>query len=292
MNEVIQKAGVLVEALPYIQRFRGETVVVKLGGSAMEDPVHLESVLTDVTFMECVQMRLVIVHGGGKAISRAMTKKGIAPQFLHGLRVTCDRTMQVVQEVIEGEINPRITDLLREGGAKAESLHGQDVFQAERKTGVDEQTGEALDWGYVGEPREIDVARVRACTEEGIIPVITPLGMGPNGHVHNMNADTAAAAMAEALRARKLVYLSDVPGLLRDEADEDSVFTTLCVGDVQKLISNGVISGGMLPKVRSGIKALKAGVRKVHMIDGRMLHSLLLEIFTDQGVGTEMVGDP
>ena len=258
----------------------------------MEDAAHLESVLTDVTFMECTQMRLVVVHGGGKAISRAMEQRGIKPEFQHGLRVTCEQTMQVVREVIAGQINPRIVALLRAKGAGAESLHGENVFRAERKTGLDEATGATLDWGYVGEPVDVDAAPVRHLMEQDIIPVVTPLGTGPDGHIYNMNADSAAAAMARALKARKLVYLSDVPGLLRDQADEASVLTTLQMRDVEELIANGVIRGGMLPKVRSGIEALKAGVRKVHMIDGRMLHSLLLEIFTDKGVGTEIVGNP
>jgi len=292
MDREIRKAAVLIEALPYIQRFRGESVVVKLGGSAMEDPAHLESVLTDVAFMECVQMRVVVVHGGGKAISRAMERRGIAPRFLHGLRVTCEETMQVVREVIEEEVNPKIVGLLREKGAQAEPLRGQTVFRVERKTGTDPETGETLDWGYVGEATSVSTDPVRERTAKGVIPVITPLGTGSDGHVHNMNADTAAAAIAKALRARKLVYLSDVPGLLEDPKDPASVLTTLPVDKVEDLVERGVIRGGMLPKVGSGIEALKAGVRKVHMIDGRMQHSLLLEIFTDRGVGTEIVGSP
>lgn len=289
MEQAIGKAKVLVEALPYIQRFRGATVVIKVGGSAMEVAEHLHGMLMDVTFMECIGMKAVIVHGGGKAISRRMAEQGLESRFLKGLRVTCEKTIEVVEHVVKGEVNPRIVNLLRELGAQAEPLHGDEILTVKRKREVDAETGETLDWGFVGEPREVDTAPIEALLARGVIPVITPLGIGADGAVHNVNADTVAAAVARALKARKLVYLSDVPGLLRDAEDPASLMSHLAVSDVTQLIDAGVIAGGMLPKVKSCVEALGAGVKKIHMVDGRMSHSLLLEIFTDKGVGTEIV---
>lgn len=291
MQALVEKAAVLIEALPYIQNFRDSIVVVKFGGSAMEDAEHVESVLTDIAFMECTGMKPIIVHGGGKAISRGMEKRGIESRFLHGLRVTCKESIKVVEEVIKGEVNPYIVRLLRDKGAGADGLHGDSIFRVTRKSGVDRETGETLDWGFVGEPGEVDTAPIMEMLATNTIPVITPLGIGADGKVHNINADVAAAAVARAVSARKLAFLSDVPGLLRDEGDPDSVISTLTVPEVEDLINEGVISGGMLPKVQSCIEALKAGVNKVHMIDGRQMHSLLLEIFTQSGVGTEIVHD-
>jgi len=291
MEKLIEKAGVLIEALPYIQRFRNAIVVVKFGGAAMEDPAQVESVLADVTFMECVGMKIVLVHGGGKAISRGMLEDGIESKFLHGLRVTCERSIRVVERVLKTDVNPRIVKLLIAKGAVARSLHGESVFRVTRKTGRDAVTGEALDWGFVGEPGGVDTGPIHAMLAEGAIPVITPLGIGADGKTHNINADVAAAAVAKALRARKLAFLSDVPGLLRDPRDPASLISTLKQREVQWLIDQGVISGGMLPKITSCMEALSAGVRKIHLIDGRMPHSLLLEMFTDKGVGTEIVGE-
>ncbi len=291
MDKLIEKATVLIEALPYIQQFRNEIVVVKFGGSAMEDPAHVEGVLSDVTFMECVGMKLVLVHGGGKAISRGMAEDGIDSKFLHGLRVTCEKSIHVVERVLKTDVNPRIVKMLRRKGAEAKSLHGENIFHVTRKTGVDSDTGEAIDWGFVGEPGEVDTGPIHSMLAEGVIPVITPLGVGGDGHTHNINADVAAAAVARALRARKLAFLSDVPGLLRDPNDPLSLISTLKQHEIEWLIEQGVISGGMLPKIKSCMEALSAGVRKVHMIDGRMQHSLLLEMFTDKGVGTEIIGE-
>lgn len=291
MEDSTKKASVLIEALPYIQSFRDAIVVVKLGGSAMEDKAHVEGVLTDITFMECAGMKPVIVHGGGKAISRGMAAHGIESHFLHGLRVTCEKSIRVVQEVIKGEVNPMLVKMLGGKNARACGLHGDEIFTVARMAGQDPETGEPLDWGFVGEPTDVQTDKILALLEKNIIPVITPLGIGPDGNVHNINADIAAAAAARALKARKLAFLSDVPGLLRNPADESTLMSTLHVKDVEELIRMGVISGGMLPKVQSCIDALRAGVRQVHMIDGRMMHSLLLEIFTDKGVGTEILND-
>jgi acetylglutamate kinase len=291
MENLIKKAGVLIEALPYIQDFRGAVVVVKVGGSAMEDAAHVESVLTDVTFMECAGMKPVIVHGGGKAISREMKRQGIESRFVQGLRVTCERSIAVVEKVMNEELNPGLVGMLLRKGARAHGLQGDHIFRVEKTIGRDPETGAELDWGFVGDPTGVETTLVDALIGRDMIPVITPLGRGPDGQVYNVNADVAAAALAKALKARKLAFLSDVPGLLRDPADAESLMSTLRVGEVEDLIRRGIISGGMLPKVQSGIEAIRAGVRKVHMIDGRMLHSLLLEIFTDKGVGTEIVSD-
>jgi acetylglutamate kinase len=288
MQKVIEKADVLIEALPYIQSFRGETIVVKFGGSAMEDKRHYDGILTDVTFMECVGMRPALVHGGGKAISRAMAAAGLQARFVKGLRVTDAATIEVVQDVIRNTVNAGIVATLRQLGARAQCVDGAAVFQVVKRTGIDEATREPLDWGYVGEVQQIDVAPVQACLDADTIPVVTPLGRGPDGHLYNLNADDAAAALAKALKARKLAYLSDVPGLLRNRNDESSLLSTLRIKDVEELIRTGVVDGGMLPKLHSCVEALQAGVRKIHIIDGRLAHSLLLEIFTDKGVGTEI----
>lgn len=291
MKQAMEKAAVLIEALPYILDFRDDTVVVKFGGSAMEERANMEGILTDVTFMACVGMRPVIVHGGGKAISRGMARAGIDSKFVNGLRVTCEASIRVVERVIKHEVNPAVVEILRIRGARAEALHGDQIFRVERMTGRDPGTGEALDWGFVGEPGEVDIAPVMEMLERNVIPVITPLGLGEDGKLHNINADVAAAALARALKARKLAFVSDVPGLLRDPQDASSLIVTLRVGQIPELIAQGVISGGMLPKVQSCAEAIRAGVGKVHMVDGRMTHSLLLEIFTKQGVGTEIIAD-
>lgn len=291
MQDSIRKAEVLIEALPYIQRFRGRTVVVKFGGSAMENKAHHDGILEDIAFMECVGMCPVIVHGGGKAISRAMKQAGIEAQFLRGLRVTCAQTIEVVDRVMHTDVNPGIVRALQGFGARAEGVRGQDVFTVVRKTGSDPRTGAAIDWGFVGEPGQVHAQAILDVVARGSVPVITPLGVDDAGQVYNVNADTAAAAVAKALRAAKLVILSDVPGLLRDPKDEASILSTLRVDDIGKLIEQGVIDGGMLPKVESAVEALRAGVGKVHMVDGRMPHSLLLEIFTPDGVGTEIIAN-
>ena len=291
MNKLIEKADVLIEALPYIQRFRDEIIVVKFGGSAMEDKAHHDSILADVAFMECVGMLPVVVHGGGKAISRRMTERNLKAKFVKGLRVTDEATIEIVSDVIKTQVNPEIVATLQAKGARAERVDGEAVFAVERRTELDPQTGQQLDWGYVGEVRRVDTDPIRDCLRRETIPVITPLGRGPDGKTYNLNADDAAAACAKALKARKLAFLSDVPGLLRDRNDSESILSTLRVRDVEDMIKSGVIDGGMLPKIRSGVEALEAGVRKVHIIDGRLPHSLLLEIFTDKGVGTEITQD-
>lgn len=281
----------MIEALPYIQKFRGAVIVVKFGGSAMEDKERMLQILQDIAFMECAGMKPVIVHGGGKAISRGMEAHGIKSSFLQGLRVTCEKTIEVVEKVIKGEVNPKIVEILKNMGADAVSAHGEDVFKVTRKTATDKESGEKLDWGFVGEPDDVATGPIDELLKMNRIPVVTPLGTGPDGRVHNINADTAAAAMAKALKAEKLVFVSDVPGILRNTEDEGSLLPTIRAAEAPLLEKEGVISGGMLPKVESALQALKAGVGKVHMIDGRIPHCLLLEIFTDKGVGTQLVHD-
>jgi acetylglutamate kinase len=289
MQKVIAKADVLIEALPYIQDFRGNIIVVKFGGSAMEEKRQVDSILTDVAFMECVGMLPVVVHGGGKAISRAMAEAGLQARFVKGLRVTDEATITVVESTLKNKVNAELLAILGKRGASAQRVDGDTVFQVEKRTARDEATGEVLDWGYVGEIRQVHTAPLLECLRKATIPVITPLGRGADGKLYNLNADDAAAAVARALKARKLAFLSDVPGLLRDRKDEATLLSTLHIREVEELIRNGVIDGGMLPKIKSCVEALESGVKKIHIIDGRLPHSLLLEIFTDKGVGTEII---
>lgn len=289
MQKVIEKAAVLIEALPYIQKFKGETIVVKFGGSIMDDEEGVQAILNDVAFMACVGLRPVLVHGGGKAISQRMKDRGLKPAFLKGLRVTDEATMEIVEQVLNVEINPHMVALLGEFGCKGRGIHGDDILRVTKHVETDAATGATADWGYVGDVNDVDVEPVLAFLSAGIVPLITPLGRGPERHVYNVNADEAASAIARALKARKLVFLSDVPGLLSDPADPATIISSVKASEVEGLIRRGVISGGMLPKIGGAINAVKAGVAKSHIIDSSMAHSLLLELFTDQGVGTEIV---
>lgn len=293
MQEYIDKAAVLIEAVPYIQDFSGSLVVVKVGGSVQESPENLMRLLSDIAFMRTVGIKVILVHGGGKAISRAMEQAGIAPNFVQGLRVTDEATIEVVEKVIKHEVNANILRLLNNNfHVLARPLHGDWIFTVRKVTGTDAVTGEPLDWGYVGEPVKVKTEAIAQMTDAGVIPVITPLGVGEEaGMLYNVNADIAAVAIAKAMRVRKLVFISDVPGLLRDIDDPGSLFSTLHLGDVQTLKDEGIIRGGMLPKIDSCVEAIEAGVQRVHLVDGRMPHSLLLEIFTKQGVGTEIKAD-
>jgi acetylglutamate kinase len=239
--------------------------------------------------MECVGLQPVIVHGGGKAVSKKMREAHIQPNFIQGLRVTDEETMGVVEKVLNNEMNPHLVEILQNYGGKARGIHGEDILCVKKHTARDPQSGAELDWGYVGKVTEVDIEPVKAFLNANIIPVITPLGRGPDKKIYNINADEVANAVARALHARKLVFLSDVPGLLRDPEDPSTLITSLHLDDIEELIERGIISGGMLPKIGGAVEALKAGVSKVHIIDSFLPHSLLLELFTDKGVGTEIV---
>lgn len=288
MDKFIEKATALTEALPYIQQFRGETVVVKFGGSIMENKDGYSRILQDIAFMECVGLRPVVVHGGGKAISKAMKESHIAPNFVQGLRVSDEATMRVVEQVLNHEVNPHLVEIVQQFHGKARGIHGEDILRVEKKTGMDPETQASIDWGYVGKVVSVDIEPIQAYLRSDIVPVITPLGKGPEGHLYNINADDAATAIACALNARKLVFLTDVPGLLRNPEDRSSLISSLRLGAVDELIERGVISGGMLPKIKGMVGAVKAGIKKAHIIDSSMPHSLLLELFTTEGVGTEI----
>lgn len=275
------KAAALTEALPYIQDFRGSVVLIKLGGSVMEVESSLDGIMDDVAFLNAVGIKVVIVHGGGKAISKAIKASGHEPKFVDGLRVTDEQTMEVVRRTLNNLVNPDIVMRLCRRGANAKPLHGNWLFSA-RKIATPDR-------GYVGEVSRVTPRAVVEMLDAGIIPVVTPLGTGEDdGHLYNINADYAAAALAKALKVRKFVLVSDVPGLLKDPDDPSTLFSTLHLSEVAKLKEDGVISGGMLPKIESCEDAIRDGVKKVHLVDGRMSHSLLLEIFTRQGVGTEI----
>lgn len=289
MIELIEKASVLIEALPYIQKFRKAVVVVKFGGSAMEDPQLIESVIRDVVLMECIGMRPVIVHGGGKAISARLDNLGIPVKKTGGMRHTCDVTIKVVDDVLHNEVNSNLLSLMDKLQGKGQRVSGKDILKANKLFVKDPVTGENVDIGFVGDVNQVDADHITEIIKNGEVPVITPLAKDENGNVYNINADIAAAKVAESLKARKLVYLSDVPGLLMDPKDESTLIHSIQVNEVEDYIARGIIAGGMLPKVLSAVEALKAGTRKVHMIDGRMRHSLLLELFTDSGVGTEII---
>ena len=288
MDKYIEKAAALIEALPFIQQFRGETVVVKLGGSIMESEEGYSRIMQDIAFMECIGMRPVVVHGGGKAISRAMKEADIASNFVQGLRVTDEKTIHVVERVLNREVNPHLVGIIQQYQGKARGIHGEDIIRVDKMLGSDPATNEELDWGFVGKVNHVDIEPIQAYLKSEIVPVITPLGKGSDGHLYNINADDAATAVAVALKARKLVFLTDVPGLLRDPEDKSTLISSLHLSEVDELIERGVVAGGMLPKIRGMVGSVKSGIKKAHIIDASMPHSLLLELFTGEGVGTEI----
>jgi acetylglutamate kinase len=290
IEETINKASILCEALPYIQKFRKALMVIKFGGSSMEDPELVKSTMRDIVLMECIGFSPVVVHGGGKAISAELKKQDIPVEFINGLRNTCERTIKVVDTVLH-EVNRGLVELANNAGGNTVSLSGKEIFTAKRTYAVDPVTGEKQSIGFVGEITDVDVDKIMDIVKAGKTPVITPLGVGEDGQVYNINADVAACKVAQAIRSRKLVFLSDVPGIMRDPSDESTVIQTICTTEVDGLIQEKVLSGGMLPKIKSSVEALEAGTSKVHMIDGRILHSLLLEIFTEKGVGTAILKD-
>jgi acetylglutamate kinase len=283
------RSETLIEALPYIQQYRGQTFVIKYGGSAMEDEHVVEKFLRDVVFLEAVGINPVLVHGGGKAITAKMKEAGLAAYFIDGLRATSETAIHIVEETLDRQINPSIVAKIQEFGGRARGFSGKDVFLArklEKQAFID---GETIDLGFVGEAEGVRAEAVSEAVHAEIVPVISPIGSTAAGVVLNINADIAAASLAGELQASKLIYVTDVPGILTDPSQRDSLISSVTISQIDELIRRKVIAGGMIPKVQSATGALKKGVEKVHMIGGHIQHCLLLEIFTDAGIGTEIV---
>ncbi|MGB0743467.1 MAG: acetylglutamate kinase [Opitutales bacterium] len=287
--DVTTKSAVLLEALPYVQRFRDAIFVVKYGGAFMDDadPAVRTRVATDIAFLAAVGIKVVVVHGGGKAITRALTEAMVDTRFEHGLRVTDQASVKIVEHTLNKVVNLEICEILQAKNARPLGLLGNSLLVCDKKQ--IEVDGKLVDVGYVGETHTVKTKIIKKALNDGYIPVISPIAIDENGQVYNTNADAAAGRVAAALRARRLIYLCDVPGLMRDINDPASLISTLQVDEVDELVKNGVISKGMIPKTDSAVDALKNGVHRVHFIDGEEPHSLLLEIFTDKGVGTEIV---
>lgn len=291
-QKAIQKADTLIEALGWIRRFRDTTTVIKLGGSVVEHPESLRHLLLDIVFMSTLGMRIIVVHGGGKAISRAMDAAGIEPRFVQGRRFTDKATLDIVEKVLATEVNHELVAKIEEYGGRAMSLNflSTNVLFGE-KLMLTAPDGEPVDLGNVGEVTRVDRLTIDNLTYAGQVPVIPSMALGPDGEKLNVNADTAATAVAAALGAEKLVVLSDIPGVLRDVNDPESLVHSLTASEARRLIADGTISAGMIPKIEGCLHTLEQGVKKIHIIDGRLRHSLLLEIYTTSGVGTELVRD-
>ncbi|MGJ8726245.1 MAG: acetylglutamate kinase [Roseibacillus sp.] len=284
MTDPQAKASVLIKALPYLQRFRGKTFLIKIGGSVMEDPQLVSDFMRDILFLEVAGINPILVHGGGKAISAAMAESGLEPEWVEGFRVTCEKAISLVENTLTHTLSPQLVELLNGHGGRASAIPGTDVFQARRMKPA------GKDIGFVGEVETCATEDILYATSSGIVPVISPLGREiGTGASLNINADLAAAALAKSLQPAKLVYLSDVPGLMRDPAKPETLIASLNQEEANGYLADGTISGGMIPKVTSALDALQAGTQKVHFIDGRLPHSLLLEIFTSKGIGTEIV---
>lgn len=278
------KARILMEALPYVRRFRGSIFVVKYGGSFMDspDPEVRAGVAKDLVFLNFVGIKVVVVHGGGKAITRELDKRGIKAQFLEGLRVTDEQTIEVVDSVLNEHVNQEVAQFVSSHDCDVQRFPGKEVLTCEKISGK-------YDLGFVGQVTRVEANPILEALEKGYMPILSSTASDGAGVCHNVNADNVASKIAIALGARRLVYLSDVPGLLRNPDDPSTLLSSLAVNEVDPLKDEGVIAAGMLPKVNSAVEALEAGVNRVHFIDGRMPHSILLEIFTDQGIGTEIV---
>ncbi len=288
-DQEISKADILIEALPYLQAYRDQTILIKFGGSAMDNPELVKSLMRDIVVMEIMGLNPVVVHGGGKAISKAMADAGLEARFVNGLRVTTAEAIDIVERTLSGTINPGLVEMMRNHGGKAVGIPGTNVFVGEKLMEKDAE-GNPVDIGMVGSVIGCELSRVKEALSLQLTPVISPLAreLGTNQSL-NVNADLAAAALARELKPVKLVYISDVPGLMNDPADPSTIIQSINRKEAFELIEQGVISGGMIPKVKSAVDALNAGVRKVHFIDGRLRHTLLLEIFTPEGIGTEIV---
>ena len=290
MQKAIEKADVLIEALRWIRTFRGKITVIKLGGSVMEDERAMSHLLLDILFMETVGMQPVIVHGGGAAISRAMKEAGIQPRFVQGRRYTDEATVKIVEQVLAYEINEKLAKGIEELGGRAQPLNfrTKNVLFVERLVLKDE-SGQPVDLGLVGDVTRVDSDTIVDLCAHGVVPIIPSMCLDESGAKLNVNADTAATAVARAVRAEKLVFLSDVNGVRLRKDDPDSLIHSLTAEQARELIRQGVIEAGMIPKVEACLETLKHGVNKIHIIDGRLRHSLLLEVYTTKGVGTEIV---
>ena len=286
MKGYIEKAETLIEALPYIREFSGKTVVVKYGGAAMSGDDRMASFAEDIVLLQFVGIRPIVVHGGGPQIDRMLSLLSIPSERKEGLRVTSSETMEVVEMVLGGTVNKKIVALINRFGGKAVGLTGKDggLIQA-RKHSAPGRGGVPLDLGLVGEVTGVNPEVLRSMERDGFVPVIAPIGVGPEGEAYNINGDTAAAEVAGAVAAEKFILLTDVPGVLDRKGDRIS---TMSADEVEAAVRDGRIAGGMIPKVECGLTALRKGVNKVHILDGRVPHSVLLEIFTDAGIGTEV----
>jgi len=291
IEPLIERARILVEALPYIQQFHGKTIVIKYGGHAMVDPQLKTSVVRDIVLLESVGMRVVVVHGGGPEISKLMKRIGKEPKFSNGYRVTDEETLSITEMVLVGKINREIVNGINQAGGRAVGLSGKDagLILAHRYLPPGPDGKPVTDIGYVGEVEQVNPEILDVLEGHGFIPVISPIGVDPEGQTLNINADSAAADVAGALGAARLILLTDVRGVCRDPSDPSTVLATLPAHECEKMIADGMIGGGMIPKVRACLTALRSGVHKTHILDGRIPHAILLELFTDRGIGTEIV---
>ena len=283
-EESQSKATILMEALPYVRRFRGSVFVVKYGGSFMDspDPEVRSRVAQDLVFLNFVGIKVVVVHGGGKAVTKELETRGLKATFIDGLRVTDAQTIRVVDDVLNGKVNAEVAKFVSSHDCAVQKLPGKEILRCQKLE-------QEPDLGFVGSISEVKTAPITQALNDGLMPIISSTASDNNDQCYNINADTVAAEVAIALGARRLVYLSDVPGLLRNPDDPSSLLSSLPVNQVDSLKNEGVIAKGMLPKVNSAVQALNSGVNRVHFIDGRLPHSILLEIFTDEGIGTEIV---
>lgn len=287
MQKYIEKARIIMEALPYIQEFTGKTVVIKYGGNAMDNPELKEKVIQDIVLLKLIGMNVVVVHGGGPHITGLMQKLGKEAVFIEGHRVTDNETMEITEMVLSGFVNKEIVALINKNGGKAVGISGKDssLIVAKKK---EDKSGKGLDFGQVGSIVKINPEILTTLTKDGYIPVISPVAIGEDAQTYNINADTAAGEIAISLKASKLIYMTDIKGLYKNLEDESTFIPSIDEAGVEKLKKDGIITKGMLPKIDSAIKAIKSGVEKVHIIDGRVEHSVLLELLTDAGIGTEI----
>ena len=286
MENWIQKANVLNEALPYIQRFQGKIIVVKYGGSAMVDHELKKNVIRDVALLKLVGFRPIIVHGGGKEITKWVNKVGLETNFVNGLRVTDKDTMEVAEMVLN-KVNKGLVSMMEKVGVKAVGISGKDGSLLK----VEKKLSGGKDIGFVGEVKQVNTELLETLLDSGFVPVICPVGSDDECHSYNVNADDAACAVASAMEAAKLAFLTDIEGVYRDPLDKSSLISELTVPEAEELLASGNVGGGMLPKIRNCVDAINAGVSRVHILDGRLPHCLLLEFFTNKGVGTAIIGD-